>query len=128
MVAWFAGLFYLPRLFLYHSLSTDRISIERFKIMEHKLFYFIMTPTALLTTGLGILLLIGNWSWYRTQGWMHAKLTLVIILWAYHGYCGYLLQRFKQETNRLPAKFYRWFNEVPTLLLIGIVLLVVVKP
>ena len=128
MVAWFAGLFYLPRLFMYHTLSQDEISIQRFKVMEKKLFYMIMTPAGILTTLFGVWLLSGNWPWYQTQGWMHAKLALVAVLWAYHFYCGYLLRCFRENTNRRSARFYRWFNEVPTLLLIGIVILVIVKP
>lgn len=128
MVAWFAGLFYLPRLFLYHTLSDDPISIERFKIMEKKLFYVIMTPAGILTTIFGLWLLVNNWSGYQTQGWMHLKLALVGVLWVYHGYCGYLLECFRRNANSMPAKFYRWFNEIPTLLLVGIVILVIVKP
>ncbi len=128
MVSWFAGLFYLPRLFVYHALSADQISIQRFKIMEHKLFYFIMTPAGVLTTIFGVWLLTNNWPWYKTQGWMHAKLSLVFLLWAYHCYCGYLLKCFKRDANRFKPQFYRWFNEIPTLLLIGIVIFVIVKP
>lgn len=128
MVAWFAGLFYLPRLFLYHTLSNDTISIDRFKVMEKKLFYAIMTPAAVLTTGLGLGLLIHNWNWYRTQDWMRLKLALVVALWAYHLYCGRLVQLFQRNANRLSTHFYRWFNEIPTILLISIVILVVVKP
>lgn len=128
MVAWFAGLFYLPRLFMYHTLSQDLISIERFKLMEKKLFYMIMTPAGILTTIFGGWLLIQNWQWYQTQGWMHIKLALVIVLWAYHLYCGYLLQCFRHNANRRSVSFYRWFNEIPALLLIGIVIAVIVRP
>ena len=128
MVAWFGGLFYLPRLFIYHTLSSDRISIERFKVMEKKLFYAIMTPAAVLTTLFGLWLLGSNWPWYQTQRWMQLKLTLVVILWGYHLYCGYLLRRFQRDENRMSTLFYRWFNEAPVLLLIGIVILVIVKP
>lgn len=128
MVAWFAGLFYLPRLFLYHTLSQDRLSIERFKIMEKKLFFAIMTPAGILTTAFGLWMLSQNWQWYLTQGWMLTKLALVGILWIYHAYCGYLLNCFKRDSNRFSTRFYRLFNEAPTLLLIGIVILVIVKP
>lgn len=128
MVAWFAGLFYLPRLFLYHAGSSDEISLNRFKIMENKLFFMIMTPAGILTTVFGIWLLSFNWAWYQTQGWMHAKLSLVVVLWLYHGYCGYLLRRFRLNTNRFSPTFFRWFNEIPTLLLISIILLVIIKP
>lgn len=128
IVSWFAGLFYLPRLFVYHALSTDRISCERFKVMEKKLFYAIMTPTGILTTLFGVWLLTFNWSWYSTQGWMHLKLGLVAILWVYHLYCGYLLKQFRLDANTKSHLFYRWFNEISILLLIGIVILAVVKP
>jgi protoporphyrinogen IX oxidase len=128
MVSWFAGLFYLPRLFVYHAQTHDTLSLERFKIMEKRLFYGIMTPAGILTTLCGAWLLIPHWDWYQTQHWMQLKLTLVVALWAYHLYCGYLLSRFKHNTNRHSATFYRWFNEVVTVLFISIVILVVVKP
>lgn len=128
MVAWFAGLFYLPRLFMYHALCRDQPGIERFKIMERKLFFAIMTPAGILTTVLGLWLLSRNWQWYRTQFWMLTKLALVGILWIYHAYCGYLLNRFNQNLNRFSSTFYRWFNEAPSLLLIAIVILVIVRP
>ncbi|MCB5186570.1 protoporphyrinogen oxidase HemJ [Methylobacillus caricis] len=125
MVTWFAGLFYLPRLFVYHAQSEDSISTERFKIMERKLFFGIMTPGAVLT------IIFGMWLWqgYGISGaWLHAKLTLVTILVAYHLYCGKLLFDFKHDRNRHGHVYYRWLNELPVLLLAGIVILVVVKP
>lgn len=128
MVAWFAGLFYLPRLFIYHRLSFDSISLERFKIMEHKLYYMITTPAAILTTFFGIWLLTLKWDYYEIQNWMHVKLILVLLLWIYHLSCGYFLQQFKQGTVKLSDRFFRWFNEIPTLLLMGIVIFAVVKP
>lgn len=128
VVCWFAGLFYLPRLFVYHADAHDKISIERFKVMEHKLYYYIMTPSGILATAFGIWLLSFNLSGYMQQGWMHAKLSLVIILWIYHWYCGRLLKTFKADENTRTHTFYRWFNEAPTLLLIAIIILVVVKP
>lgn len=128
MVAWFAGLFYLPRLFVYHAMSSDSISTERFKVMEHKLFFYIMTPAGILTTLFGIWLLTFNWYGYLAAYWMHAKLALVVLLWLYHLYCGKLLFAFKKDTNQYSQRFYRIFNEIPTLLLIAIVILVVVKP
>jgi putative membrane protein len=128
MVSWFAGLFYLPRLFVYHAASQDQISIDRFKIMEKKLFFFIMTPTAILTTITGMWLLSVNFHFYWHAIWMQIKLILVLVLWIYHIYCGKLLYDFNHDCNRFSGKFYRWFNEVPTLLLIGIVIMVVVKP
>lgn len=128
VIAWFAGLFYLPRLFVYHAQSHDTISIERFKVMERKLFYFIMTPAGVLATIFGLWVISFNWQGYLQAGWMHAKLTLVIVLWIYHIYCGKLLYDFQHQRNHFSVRFYRWFNEVPTLLLIAIVILVVVKP
>lgn len=128
MVAWFAGLFYLPRLFVYHTLSSDAPSIERFKIMEHRLYYAIMMPAALLATVFGLWLLNFNFSYYLHQDWMHLKLTLVAFLWAYHLYCGKLVRDFKMNRKLFSANFYRWFNEAPTVLLMAIVILAVVKP
>lgn len=128
IVAWFAGLFYLPRLFVYHADSHDEISLNRFKIMERRLYYGITWPSALLTTGLGLWLLSFNWPYYLTAGWMHVKLTLILILWAYHFCCGHYLKKFAVDKNQKKALFYRYFNEFPTLLLISIVLLAVVKP
>jgi putative membrane protein len=125
MVTWFAGLFYLPRLFVYHAMSDDLPSIERFKIMERKLYYGIMTPGAVLT------IIFGMWLWlgYGISGsWLHAKLTLVAILVAYHFYCGKLLTDFKLDRNRHGHVYFRWFNEVPVVILIAVVILVVVKP
>ena len=131
MVTWFAGLFYLPRLFVYHASATDAISLARFKIMEWRLFYAITTPGGLLTTALGFWLLFYQpqlRDYYLSQGWMQAKLGLVALLWVYHVYCGVLLQQFASDKNTHPEKFYRIFNEFPTLILIAVVILVVVKP
>jgi putative membrane protein len=125
VVAWFAGLFYLPRLFVYHAISTDQPGIERFKIMERKLYYGIMTPSAVLAV------IFGLWLWLGfgiSGGWLHAKLALVVILIAYHLYCGRLLADFKHDRNRHGHVYYRWFNEIPVLILIAVVILVVVKP
>ncbi len=129
MVTWFAGLFYLPRLFVYHAMSTDEISQERFKIMERKLYYGIMAPGAILTMLLGAWLLYAYaWQLYKTTLWLHLKLGLVLILILYHLYCGYLRRRFQHNQNKHSHVFYRWLNEFPVLLLIGIVILAVVKP
>ncbi len=128
MVTWFAGLFYLPRLYVYHTLSDDAVSIERFKIMERKLFWGITTPGGIVTAIFGLWMLIDNWVVYKTQGWMHAKLTLVALLIAYHIWCGKLLLDFKHDRNRRSHVWYRWFNEVPVFFLIGIVILAIVRP
>ena len=128
MVTWFAGLFYLPRLFVYHADSTDKISIERFKIMERKLFWGIMTPGAVLTLLLGGSLLSYAWEIYIQASWMQIKLCLVALLVGYHIWCGLLVVRFKQDLNRHSHVWYRWFNEVPVILLIAIILLVELKP
>ena len=126
VVAWFAGLFYLPRLFVYHTMATDAISIERFKTMERKLFMGIMTPSAVLTLGLGIWLWLG----FGFRGaWLDAKLFLVVLLVAYHVYLGKLVLDFKRDRNRHSHVYYRWLNEIPALpLLLFIVILVVIKP
>ncbi|MCA0403889.1 MAG: protoporphyrinogen oxidase HemJ [Proteobacteria bacterium] len=128
MVAWFAGLFYLPRLFVYHAEANDKISKERFKTMEKKLYYYISYPAAILTTILGLILLSYNWSYYLHAAWLHAKLSLVIFLWIYHIYLGHCLKLFAKDENNKNTKFYRMVNEIPTLFLIAIVILVVVKP
>ncbi len=128
MVTWFAGLFYLPRLFVYHAMANDDISIERFKIMERKLYYGIMLPSALLTLITGIWLLSFNVTGYMQAGWLHAKLTLVVLLILYHLYCGHLRTCFKNNRNTHSHVFYRWLNEFPVIVLIAIVILVIVKP
>ncbi len=125
MVTWFAALFYLPRLFVYHAMADDKISQARFKIMERKLFYGIMTPGGIITIALGMWLWLG---YGFTGGWLHAKVTLVLALIAYHIYCWKLLQDFKHDKNKHSHIFYRWFNEAPVLALIAIVLLVELKP
>ena len=127
MVTWFAGLFYLPRLFVYHSMTpaTDREGNERFKVMERKLFYGIMTPGGLITIVLGLWLWLG---YGISGGWMHAKLFLVLVLVIYHLYCGKLVNDFKHDRNRFGHVFFRWFNEFPVLILFAVIILVVVKP
>ena len=127
VVTWFAGLFYLPRLFVYHTLATDTISIERFKLMERRLFYGIMTPSGVLAVLLGLTLMLGQGMW--REGWMQAKLLLVLVLVAHHIYLGKLMLDFKHDRNRHGDKFYRWLNEIPTApVLFGAVILAVVKP
>jgi putative membrane protein len=125
MVTWFAGLFYLPRLFVYHAMAEDTASRERFKVMERKLYYGIMAPGAVLT------IVFGTWLWLAygiTGGWLHAKLALVAVLIAYHLWCGKLVNDFKHDRNTRGHVWYRWFNEVPTVILIAVVILAVVKP
>ena len=125
MVTWFAGLFYLPRLFVYHAMSDDRPSLERFKVMERKLYWGIMTPGAVLTLVFGTWLWLG---WGFAGGWLHAKLALVVVLIAYHAWCGKLMIDFRRDRNAHSHVWYRWFNEFPVLLLIATVALVVLKP
>lgn len=126
VVAWFAGLFYLPRLFVYHAATTDAPGDARFKLMERRL-YALMTLAAVLATGLGIWLLLLETGWLR-QGWLKAKLVLVAGLVVYHIWCGRLLSAFRDGRNAHGERWYRWFNELPTLGLAAIVVLVVVKP
>jgi putative membrane protein len=126
VVTWFAGLFYLPRLFVYHAMADDRASVERFKVMERKLYRGIMTPSAVLALVLGTWLWLG---WFRgASGWLHAKLFLVALLIAYHLWCWRLLRDFAADRNRRGHVWLRWFNEVPVVILIATVLLVVLKP
>lgn len=129
VVTWFSAMFYLPRLFVYHAMTEDEAGKERFKIMERKLYRGIMTPSALLTLIFGVWLL----SYYSLEqiasmGWLHAKLTLVLLLFAYHGMCGSMVRKFAADKNERSHTYYRWFNELPVLALIAIVILVVVKP
>ena len=126
MVTWFAGLFYLPRLFVYHALAQDAIGIERFKLMERKLYFGIMTPGAALTIASGLWLWLG---YGISGGWLYAKLALVAILVAHHVWLGKLMLGFRHDRNRHGDLFYRWINEIPALpVLLGAVLLVVFKP
>ena len=124
VTSWFAGLFYLPRLFVNHAMISDSATSDRLKLMELKLFRF-MFPLALLAIAFGLWLWLG----YGASGhWMHAKLTLVSILVAYHFYCGKLLNDFKQDNNKHSHIWYRWFNELPVIILCLIVILVEVQP
>lgn len=129
MVTWFAGLFYLPRLFVYHAMSDDTISRERFKLMERKLYWGITTPGMILTLIFGIWMLIDYaWASYGHSGWLHAKLALLFGLVLYHVQCGRWLKLFKEDRNRRGHVYYRWMNEIPVLFLVGIILLAVLKP
>lgn len=128
VVAWFAGLFYLPRLFVYHAVTEDAAGRERFRTMESRLYRVIMRPAMILTLVFGIWLLVLGWSAFAASGWIWVKIAGVVALLGYHHYCGRLIRDFEADANRHSQRFYRMFNEVPTLLLIAIVVLVVVKP
>lgn len=127
IVCWFAGLFYLPRLFVYHAMSEDAISRDRFQIMERKLYRGIMLPSMIATLTFGIGMIALNPALF-SGGWLHAKLALVVLLIGYHHMCGAQLKRFARNENTRSHVFYRWFNEFPVLLLLAIVILVVIKP
>jgi putative membrane protein len=124
VTSWFAGLFYLPRLFVNHAMVDDAATAGRLLLMEQKLYRF-MTPLAVLALGFGVWLWLG---YGITGGWLHAKLALVAVLIGYHYYCGRLLQDFAQGRNRHGHVWYRWFNELPVLILFAVVPLVIVKP
>lgn len=126
-VAWFAGLFYLPRLFVYHASANDKVGIERFKVMQRRLYYGIMWPALILTVTFGTLIISLNASYYLTSPWMHIKLTLIALLIGYHVYCGHLIKIFKEDRNKKSSLFYRFFNEIPTVFLIAIVFVAVLK-
>jgi putative membrane protein len=127
MVCWFAALFYLPRLFVYHAMSDDTVGRERFCTMERKLYRGIMVPSMIATLVFGIWL-IALAPGFLQQGWLHAKLTLVVLLIGYHHVCGAQVKRFARGEPGRSHVFYRWFNEVPVLILLAVVILVVVKP
>lgn len=131
VVTWFAALFYLPRLYVYHALALqegDQRGSERFKIMERKLYRGIMMPSMWIVILLGVGLLSINFSGYLSQTWMQIKLVLVGLLIGYHFWCGYLLRQFAEDQNRNSHVWFRVFNELPVFILIFVVLLVVVKP
>lgn len=124
VTSWFAGLFYLPRLFVNHAMVSDEATLERLTIMEHKLYRFMM-PLAVLA------IVFGLWLWLGygiTGAWLHVKLVLVTGLVAYHLYCGKLMRAFKAGSNTRSHVWYRWFNEIPVLILFAVVILVIVKP
>lgn len=129
VVTWFAALFYLPRLFVYHAMCDDELGNERFKVMERKLYRGIMTPSAILVLILGIWLM----SFYPLEAilqmhWLHAKLILVTLLFGYHGMCGRILRDFADNKNQRSHIYYRWFNELPVIILLAVIVLAVVKP
>ena len=123
VIAWFAGLLYV-----YHTQTQDKIGLERFKVMEHKLFFYIMTPAGILATVFGDWYMFSKWTFSTIPLWLHSKLALVAVLWLFHIVCGKYLIDFKHDRNKKSEKFFRFFNEIPTILLIGIVLLVTLKP
>ena len=128
-ISWLAGMFYLPRLFVYHSMADDKISIERFKLMELRLYRGIMMPSLIVTTVFG-LWMVQDYAWeaYSNKYWLQAKLILVGLLIVYHFYCGYLVGVFAKDKNTRSDIYYRWFNEVPFPILVGIIILAVVRP
>ncbi|KZN54102.1 CopD family protein [Pseudoalteromonas luteoviolacea] len=128
MVAWFAGIFYLPRLFIYHTMTEEKACTAMLKIMERRLLYFV-TPFAVLTTVFGVLTIMEyGREWFKYNMWLHYKLVFVIILYIYHAYCFKLLADFKHDRNIRSTRFYRFFNEFPVFLLLPIILLAVLKP
>jgi putative membrane protein len=126
VVTWFAGLFYLPRLFVYHAVTTDAPGLARFTVMERRLF-FIMTLGAILAVLFGIAMLLGAPA-YLAMGWLRAKVVLVALLVAYHFWCYRLMLALRAQRRPHSQRWYRLFNEVPALLLLAIVILAVVKP
>lgn len=128
MVCWFAGIFYLPRLFVYHAMSDDAVSQQRFIIMERKLYRGIMNPAMMTTWTLGLSMVIMGWDVYKNQGWLHAKIALVILLTLYHLSCGRYRTQLINNPKLKTHIFWRWFNEIPVFILIAVVILVIVKP
>ena len=128
VICWFAGIFYLPRLFVYHAMAEDQTSKDRFKIMERKLYRGIMNPSMIITIVLGLWMFMANMEAYKSSGWMHAKLTLVFLLVGYHHMCLAYMKKFAADANTKSDKFFRIFNEVPVFLLVAIVILVIVRP
>ncbi|MBB5187605.1 putative membrane protein [Zhongshania antarctica] len=127
VICWFAGIFYLPRLFVYHAMSEDQATRDQLKIMERKLYRFV-TPFAILTVVFGALMIYQQPNYYLQAGWLQLKLVFVVGLIAYHLYCGHLVKVFASDQNQRRHVFYRWFNEAPVFALFAIVLLAVLKP
>lgn len=128
VITWFAGIFYLPRLFVYHASVTDEISNARFKVMEDKLYRLIMTPSMLVSLGLGFGMLAQGWAALSTTYWIWIKLALVLSLVGYHLNCGRMVRLFAEDRQQHSERYFRIYNELPVLLLIPVVLLVVIKP
>jgi len=127
VVCWFAGIFYLPRLFVYHAMAEDTATQAHLAVMERKLYRFV-TPFAFLTIGFGLWLVLLNPGYYLKSGWFLLKLAFVVVLIAYHLYCGKLVRVFNAQQNQRSHVFYRWFNEAPVIALFAIVILAVVRP
>ena len=128
VVSWFAGLFYLPRLFVYHAMTGDQATRDHLKVMERKLYRFV-TPMMWLTIGLGLWMLYEYaWAAWSSMLWLHLKIALVGLLVIYHFYCGHLVARFAGDSNRHSHVWYRWFNEIPVLILLPVIVLTIVKP
>jgi putative membrane protein len=128
VICWFAALFYLPRLFVYHAMAEDAVSIERFKIMERKLYRGIANPSMIATVILGLWLVYLNPQAYISQGWFHLKTLLVIVLIGYHHICLAHMKKLAKDSNNKTHVYFRFFNEVPVLFMVAIVILVIVKP
>ena len=129
IIAWMAGLLYLPRLFVYHASAAKGSELsETFKVMEKRLLRYITTPAMIAAWGLGLWLVFSGIIDWRADGWFHAKLALVLALSAFHGLLAKWTKDFASDQNTHSARFYRIANEVPTLLMIGIVILVIVRP
>ena len=127
VITWFAGLFYLPRLFVHHAMTDDSATSDRLKIMERKLYRF-TTPSMALTILLGFAMLIPNWNIYAAYGWIYIKLFFIVLLIIYHLWCGRIVKTFANDANQKSHVWYRWFNEAPVVALFVIVILAVVKP
>ena len=128
MTAWMAGLFYLPRLFVYHAATDSREVSEQFKVMERKLWWFVF-PFAVLTLIFGLLLIHSyGAAWFKNSGWLHGKLTLLVLVYGYYGYLFKIMKQFAADQNTRSHKFYRFLNEAPVLIFLAIVALAVIKP
>ena len=128
LIAWFAGIFYLPRLFVYHAAAQDQISKDRFKVMEIKLQRIIMNPAMILTLALGIWMLAVNWAALSGQTWIWIKIALVLGLVGYQHFCLKITKAFARDETPYSEKFFRIFNEIPVLILVPVILLATLKP
>lgn len=128
VITWFAGIFYLPRLFVYHTTVEDEISNARFKVMEDKLYRLIMTPSMLVTAALGLWMLAMSWSGLSLTGWIWIKLALVALLIGYHLNCGRIVRQFAEDRQDHSERYFRIYNEIPVLILLPVVILAILKP